>query len=276
MGSSVGASLRRAGCEVVWASQGRSDQTRARAEEAGLIDAGSLAGVAARSSAVVLSVCPPQAAAKLAHQLMATGFRGTFVDCNAIAPASAREIARVVEAAGAIYVDGGLIGPPARSAGSTRLYLSGARASQVASLFDGGPLEAIALDEGVATASALKMAFAAYTKGSTALLIAIRALARSEGVEAALLDEWAISQPTLAAASEGGARATARKAWRFEAEMHEIASSFAAAGLPDGFHRAAAEIYRRVAPLEQAADAPTLDDVLARVAGAGPVADDDR
>jgi hypothetical protein len=95
-------------------------------------------------------------------------------------------------------------------------------------------------------ASALKMAFAAWTKGTAAMLIAIRALARAEGVEEALLDEWRLSVPELIDRSAAAARSADRKGWRWVAEMEEIASTFAAAGLPDGFHKAAAEVFRLV------------------------------
>ena len=92
----------------------------------------------------------------------------------------------------------------------------------------------------VGAASALKMAYAAWTKGSSALLIAVRALAIREGVDGALHAEWERSQPGLGARSESAVAGNARKAWRFVGEMEEIAATFAAAGLPAGFHEACA------------------------------------
>ncbi len=91
------------------------------------------------------------------------------------------------------------------------------------------------------------MAYAAWTKGTSALLLACRALARAEGVERTLLAEWALSQKALPAQSEGAATAAALKGWRWVAEMEEIAASMAAAGLPPGFHEAAADVYDRAA-----------------------------
>jgi len=88
------------------------------------------------------------------------------------------------------------------------------------------------------------MAYAAWTKGTAAMLLAIRATARANGVEDALLAEWARSQPDATGRSEAAAGAAAAKGWRWIAEMEEIAATFAAAGQPDGFHRAAAEVYR--------------------------------
>jgi 3-hydroxyisobutyrate dehydrogenase-like beta-hydroxyacid dehydrogenase len=252
MGSSVGAAGRAGGSRVLWASEGRSASTRERAAADGLEDGGGLAAVVAASD-VILSVCPPEAAADLARSVSALGFSGLYVDANAVSPATAREVGAIVEKAGATYVDGGIIGPPARSRGNTRLYLSGPAAARVAALFRDSLLETVVVDGGPGAASAVKMAYAAWTKGSSALLLGVRALAAAEGVESALLAEWAISQRDLPGRSESAAKGNARKAWRFVGEMNEIAATFAGAGLPDGFHRAAAEIYRR---MEGYKDAP--------------------
>jgi len=262
MGSVVGVCLVAAGARTLWASEDRSPGSRERAAAAGLEDAGGLAALVAASD-VVLSVCPPHAALDLARQVAARRFAGLFVDANAVAPATAREIGSVVERAGATFVDGGIVGPPPRAAGSTRLYLSGREAKRAVALFEGSALEAIAVNDVPGAASALKMAYAAYTKGSSALLMAIRALAASEGVDDALLAEWRRSQPDLPKRSEAAARDNARKAWRFVGEMEEIAATFAAAGLPGGFHEAAAVIYERLAGYKDAATPPSMADLVA-------------
>jgi hypothetical protein len=245
MGSVVGACAVTAGARVLWASEGRSAGSRERAAGAGLADAGTVAALV------------------LARDVAARRFAGLFVDANAVAPATAREIALIVEAGGAAFVDGGLIGPPPRNAGSTRLYLSGGEAKRAAALFESSALEAIAIGDGPGAASALKMAYAAYTKGSSALLMAIRALAASEGVDDALLAEWRRSQPDLPKRSEAAARDNARKAWRFVGEMEEIAAAFTAAGLPGGFHEAAGMIYDRLAGYKDATTPPTMADLVA-------------
>ena len=108
---------------------------------------------------------------------------------------------------------------------------------------------------GIGAASAVKMAYASWTKGSAALLLAARALARAEGVEETLLAEWGISQPGLEERSARAAGSAAAKGWRWIAEMEEIAATMAAAGLPEGFHQAAAEIYRRFPPADGRAEA---------------------
>ena len=106
------------------------------------------------------------------------GFGGLYLDANAIAPATAREVAGIVEGGGATFVDGGIIGPPPSAEGGTRLYLSGPRAAEVRRLFAGTDLDVRVL-EGETTASALKMAYAGWTKGTAALILAVRGLARA-------------------------------------------------------------------------------------------------
>jgi 3-hydroxyisobutyrate dehydrogenase-like beta-hydroxyacid dehydrogenase len=240
MGAAVGAVLRRSGVPVRWASGGRSEGTRERAEAAGLEDAVSVAELAAAD--VVLSICPPHAALETARSL--GPFEGLYVDANAIAPATTREVAEVVLAAGGRFVDGGIVGSPPRAAGSTRLYLSGADAGEAAELFAGSILDARLVSDEVGDASAVKMAYAAWTKGTAAMLLAIRELASREGVEEALLAEWDLSQPELRDRFAQAARSAEAKGWRWVGEMEEIADAFEAAGLPGGFHRAAAEVYR--------------------------------
>jgi 3-hydroxyisobutyrate dehydrogenase-like beta-hydroxyacid dehydrogenase len=234
MGSAVGAALSASGHRVVWASEGRSAQTARRAAAAGMDDVGEVAGLLAQSE-VVLSICPPHAALEVAEA--AGGFAGVYVDANAISPQTARAIALPR------LVDGGIIGPPPTKPGTTRLYLSGDGAPAVASLFAGSPLDAIVLDGEVGAASALKMVYAAWTKGTAALLVALREVARANGVDDALLAEWERSQPSLPDRSARAAASTTGKAWRWEGEMREIAATFAAAGQPDGFHLAAAEVF---------------------------------
>jgi 3-hydroxyisobutyrate dehydrogenase-like beta-hydroxyacid dehydrogenase len=261
MGSMVGAAARANGLRVLWASEGRSAPTRERAAAAGLEDAKSI-GLLIAASQVIASVCPPHAAADLAREVAGRGFTGTYVDANAISPETAREIGGIIERGGATFLDGGIIGPPPRVPGSTRLYLSGTRAGVISRLFARGPLEAIVIDGGPGAASALKMAYAAYTKGTAALLMAIRALAAQAGVEDALLREWEQSQPQLAAQAERAVRSNTPKAWRFVGEMEEMAATFERSGLPGGFAQAAAEIYRRLAPYKDSPMPPPLADVL--------------
>ena len=206
-------------------------------------DGGSLPELLERSE-IVISICPPHAALEVAEQVR--GFRGIYLDANAISTRTAAEVAARVEQGGATYVDGGIIGPPPLRAGTTRLFLSGPEAATVAATLEDTWFEPIVVSGPVTSASALKLAYAAWTKGSQALVLAARSLARAGGVEDELVAEWARSQPDLGDRSRDAAYMSARKAWRWVGEMEEIADSMDAAGLPSGFHAAAAELYRRI------------------------------
>ena len=271
MGAAVGQCLAGAGHRVLWVPEGRGAATRARAAAAGLTGVGGGLAELVRRAGVIVSVCPPHAALDVARRAAGAGFEGVYVDANAISPGTAREVAGIVEGGGASYVDGGIIGTPPVAPGFIRLYLSGPRAGEVCDLFDGSLVDARVVDHdtgsggagAIGAASAVKMAYASWTKGTAALLLAARALARAEGVEETLLAEWSISQPGLEARSAGAAESAAAKGWRWIAEMEEIAATMTAAGLPGGFHQAAAEIYRRFAPAGAAGQEAGLD-ALAR------------
>ncbi len=263
MGAAVGRCLTNAGHTVLWASDGRSEATARRASAAGLTNAGTARQVADRSR-VILSICPPHAALDVAWAVH--GFTGLYLDANAVSPGTAREVAELITSNGGTYVDGGIIGPPPAGPGTTRLYLSGEHAGTIVELFRGTGLDPQLIVGPATAASAVKMAYAAWTKGTAAMLLAARALAQAEGVEETLLAEWALSQPQLAAQSERAAKSGAAKGWRWIAEMEEIAHCMAEAGLPDGFHQAAAEIYRRCPRLPGAgADEDILSKVLAAI-----------
>jgi len=260
MGTSVAAAAVAGGATVRWVSEGRGAATRQRAEQHGLTESPTLKAAIAESD-LVLSVCPPHAALDVAQSVEALGFDGLFVDCNAVSPGTANRIASVFAGTSVRLVDGGIIGPPAWKAGTTRLYLSGDGAAEAGRVFEGTLLDARVIGSEIGAASALKMAYAAWTKGSDALLLGVRALASAQGVNDALLDEWRISQTTLPGRSESAAAKNSFKAWRFEGEMHEIADTFRDAGLPEGFHRAAADVYHRMSGYKDATEAPGVDDV---------------
>jgi 3-hydroxyisobutyrate dehydrogenase-like beta-hydroxyacid dehydrogenase len=259
MGANVGATIAAGGARVLWASTERSAATGARARKLGLEDAGTLRKVV-EAGRVIVSVVPPHGALDLARAVAALGFRGLYVDANAVAPEAAREIGRIVEGAGARFVDGGIIGPASGKPGAARIYLSGPAAPEIAPLFAAGPVDAIVLEAPAGAASAVKMAFAGWNKGSQALLAAIRAFAIAEGVDGALLAEWKISMPEVPARSERAFSDNARKAWRFVGEMDEIARALARTGLPPGFHEAAREVYERLAGYKDTPTPPSVDE----------------
>lgn len=254
MGAAVGASALAAGARVLWVDDGRSEATRARAEAAGLEEVHWLNGLVNRAD-LVIAVCPPAAAEEVAEEVTALGFSKVYVDANAISPATARRIAARIEETGASFVDGGIVGGVPRPGSTTRLYLSGAEAMRAGRMLAGGPLEVVVMDAPVGAASALKLADSAWVKGSTALLAAAHAMALAEGVDAALIEEWSRTQPELVSRL-GRLGSTAAKAWRFAAEMDELATTFAAAGLPPGFAVAAADVYRRLERFKDLPDIP--------------------
>src|SRR5262249_36952930 len=195
MGAAVGKCLTSRGHTVLWASEGRSAATVARASAAGLKDAGTVA-VVARDAEMILSVCPPHAGTGVAGG--GHGSRGLSVDANAISPGTAREVAQMITDPGGRYVDGGIIGLPPVPPGPTRLYLSGSEAEDVRALFAGTPLDARVIDGRGTAASAVKMAYGAWTKGAAALPLPIRRVAQEARVGETLLDQWGLSRPQRA------------------------------------------------------------------------------
>ncbi|HUF38143.1 MAG TPA: DUF1932 domain-containing protein [Anaerolineales bacterium] len=266
MGISVAASAQAGGHDVFWVSNGRSPETAARAAAHDLVDRGSL-GVLCRRCTVILSVCPPAAAEEVAMDVLAHGFSGLYVDANAISPGRAERIGAALKAAGIDFVDGGIIGGPAWESGRTWLYLSGPEARRAAGLFDDGPLETVVIGSEPGTASALKMCFAAYTKGTSALLAAVLGTAEELGVRGHLEAQWSHGGSDFVEQTRNRVRRVTQKAWRFEGELEEIAATFEEAGLPGGFHRSGAEIYRRMAGFKGMEALPDLEAVLEAIAG---------
>ena len=269
MGISIASSAQNSGHDVFWSSEGRGEKTRARAGKHNLQDAGTIENLCGVCS-IILSVCPPHAAEDVAHQVIAGGFKGLYVDANAISPQRSKSIGEAMQIAGIDFVDGGIIGPPAWERGQTWLYLSGQGADEVAACFANGPLEVKIVGEEIGKASALKMCYAAYTKGTSALLSAILAAANSYNVRMELNQHWDMDESGFAEQTERRVRRVTAKAWRFAGEMDEIAATFAAAGLPSGFHESAAEIFRRMAGFKDSPTLPELDEVLASLQKQNP------
>jgi 3-hydroxyisobutyrate dehydrogenase-like beta-hydroxyacid dehydrogenase len=276
MGSALGARLRDGGARVLVALEGRSDRTRRLAEEAGLEDVGALADLVGHAD-VLLSVVPPESAADVATAIAAeTGASQPLVaDLNAVSPATMERVAAVLGNAGLETVDGSISGPPPRVAGTTRLYLSGTRAGDVAALpLDG--VERVVVGDDVGLASAVKMCTASVYKGRVALLAQAFRTAQSYGVVEHVLDDLAgtgLADRDRTGATLGKASA---KAWRYVGEMREIAATQSSAGLTPKLFEALAEVYtdlasRAVADApEDVADDLSLAEVLERLtAGAG-------
>lgn len=261
MGVSVAASAIRSGQQVYWLPAGRSKSTRDRAETHGLIEIDSLS-LFCRTCETIVSVCPPHAAEEVAASVAEAGFKGLYLDANAISPQRSSRIGQRLAAAEIQFVDGGIIGGPAWVAHETWLYLAGEHAHKIAGCFSDGLLETKIIGHEIGKASALKICYAAYTKGTTALLAAILATAEALQVREELYEHWEIDEKGFSEQVNRRVRRVTAKAWRFEGEMKEIASTFHEAQLPDEFHAAAAQIYHRLATFKDSAQQPLLDEVL--------------
>ena len=268
MGIFVAASAQNCGCEVYWVAEGRSAQTHERAAKFNLRDAGTMSQLCETWS-ILLSVCPPHAAEEVADQVLSCGFTGLYVDANAISPQWVARIGEKMEAAGVTFVDGGIVGGPAWQSGDTWLYLAGVQAGTVAACFPAGPLQTGLVGEKIGKASALKMCYAAWTKGSTALLSAILATADAFDVWENLRLQWDRDWPDFSERAVNRARRVTAKAWRFAGEMDEISSTFEAAGAPGEFHAGAAILYRRIAHFKDAPEVPPLEEVLHSITRTG-------
>jgi 3-hydroxyisobutyrate dehydrogenase-like beta-hydroxyacid dehydrogenase len=260
MGITLAFAARNSGQSVWWASEGRSPETLERATSQSLVDAHSLKELCQKCS-VILSICPPHAADEVARQVVEAGFQGLYVDANAISPQRVTSMAEMMTEHGISFVDGSVIGGPAWGHG-TILYLSGHEALRVADCFSAGPLRTELIGEQPGRASALKMCYGAYTKGSRAMLLGILGTAQSLGVRDVLEQQWERDDPNLLKQNTQRLGRVTAKAWRFEGEMKEIATTFARAGFPDGFHLAAADIYGRLADFKGREVAPGLAEVL--------------
>jgi 3-hydroxyisobutyrate dehydrogenase-like beta-hydroxyacid dehydrogenase len=261
MGVSIAASAINSGHDVFWASNHRSEKTRTRSEKHGLRDLKSLAELC-KTCEIIICICPPHAAEDVAKQVVEHGFKGIYLEANAISPKRAIQIGQMLSTKNIHFIDGGIIGGPAWESKSTWLYLSGEYANQIADCFSNGPLETKIIGDEIGKASALKMCYAAYSKGTTALLCAVLGTAESLGVREELYQQWDRDEAGFSEQIIRRATRVTAKAWRFEGEMREIAGTFHEAGLPQEFHEAAAEIYRRISGFKDAKQVPELKDVL--------------
>jgi len=248
MGAAIGQCLGAAGAKVVTSLAGRSEASRARAAAAGLIHLDDPALVA--QSDIFLSVLPPSEALPLAQRFRPVfeeaPKRPIYVDCNAVSPITLLDIATTIDRTGAPFVDGGIIGGPPKSGYSPKLYVSGPHAQSVLALRDYG-LDVQVLGREFGEASSLKMCYGAMTKGLVALGSTIFLAASRSGSGEALRAELAASQPELTRWLDRQVPASYEKAYRWIAEMEEVASFMEAAGIDSGMHQAAARLFRRIA-----------------------------
>ncbi len=248
MGSAVGKRLVDRGVKVLTALSGRSGATAKRAGDAGMIEA-SDAEIAAAD--FVLSILPPgdpmQLAQRFAPALLASNAKPVYVDCNAINPTTVERVAAVIGPTGSAFVDAGIIGPPPLGQGAgPRFYASGEAASRFAALRQYG-LDVRVLEGSLSAASALKMSYAGINKGTQAIGAAMILAAMRAGSAEALLAELAFSQKELLAQFRRQLPQMPAKAYRWVAEMQEIAGFVGADPAARELYDGAAHFYERMA-----------------------------
>ena len=246
MGHAVGRALRQHGHDVMTCLAGRSARTRGLAEAAGMRDAGSLEALVAEAG-LILSILPPAAAVAQAEAaaaaMAATGARPAYADCNAVSPRTVRKIGATIAAAGAPFIDCGIIGLAPGKGTATRFHVSGPDTAPIERL-DGEGISVLAMGPEIGRASALKMVYAGLTKGTMTLHTAMLLAAWQLGVYDEAVAEYADSQPAALQAMRNRVPRIPADAGRWIGEMEEIAATLAAAGVPSGFHDGAAEIFR--------------------------------
>ncbi|RKU30287.1 6-phosphogluconate dehydrogenase [Candidatus Poribacteria bacterium] len=248
MGHSVGEVLHQNGLRVITCLEGRSQRTRELSEKAGIKDVESFSNFVNEAD-LILSIMVPahasQAAQTICDALLQTDTTLAYADCNAIAPQTVRKIGEKIDAAGATFIDASIIGPPPRTPGRTRFYVSGINLDPFITLNNYG-LDVRPLGEEVGLASAIKMCYASLTKGLTALCTELLTAAEKLGVSDALSTEFKLSQSALYERMENGLPSMPPKARRWIGEMEEISATFEYVGLTPHILAGAADIYRLV------------------------------
>jgi 3-hydroxyisobutyrate dehydrogenase-like beta-hydroxyacid dehydrogenase len=258
MGHVVGQVLKENGMRVITCLEGRSQRTRHLAKQAEIEDTPSYAQLVQEAD-MLLSILVParveEAAERVARALEETGEELVYVDCNAVAPATARRVCERIEAVGSRMVDAGIIGGPPRRAGSTRFYASGPHAGEFVGLREFG-LDVRRVGDQVGQASGFKMTYAALTKGTAALATELLIAARRMGLYDALTAEFQMSQGPRYAGMEGMLPGMPTKARRWVGEMEEIAQTFADLGMTPNIYQGAADMYRLVSETPLADETP--------------------
>ena len=247
MGSGVGGVLVRNGLRVITSLEGRSEASRTRAAEQGIVDVGSLDDVVASSDLMLSILVPSEALAfaeSAAESIVRTDSHVAFADCNAVSPATGVKIGEITTAAGGMFIDAGIIGGSPRTGAIPRFYASGEHAGILAEL-DGKGISVPVMRGAVGRASGLKMLYAALTKGTAALHASTLMAAKSLGLFDDLIHELEQSQSGTLTAM-GRVNSISAQAFRWIGEMEEIASTFEDAGVTPNIHAGAAETFQKI------------------------------
>lgn len=258
MGQGIAMRLKACGYEVFTALDGRSGRTAELSKQAGLADCGSVRKLVDTCDAI-FSILNPAAAIENARSVAAAMDAAkkklVYVDCNAIAPDTGHEIDAEIRRAGGIFIDAGIIGPPPRGKAKTKLYVSGPDAALLSQIVD-PQLQVRVVGERIGDASAVKMCYAAMTKGTIALGMQLLMAARKLGVEEALEAEFLESQPDLYQSVLTRSVSMPPKAYRWVPEMIEIAKTFEGAGLTPRMFQGAADMFELIAATPLGRESP--------------------
>lgn len=249
MGAGVATFLVGRGVLVRAALADRSERTRALARDAGIEDVGDL-GSLVSDSEVILSIVPPAAARSVAVDVAAaigsTAARPLYVDCNAISPDTAREVAAVVLGSGASFVDASIVGPPPRAITNTRFYACGPDEAAFVRFGEYAGLDIRPLGSEVGRASGLKMLYASITKGIPAISLGLLVAAWRLGIYEDTVAELELSQTEIHQRMQRTLGRVPSVAARWVGEMEEIAKTMETVGLTPLIFEGAAEMYRFV------------------------------
>ena len=263
MGHGIGAALGRSGFDVITCLAGRSARTHQLAQQGGFRIVSTLDELVVEADIVLSILVPAQAecvAQTVARVISTQRVDTPFVDCNAIAPQTTQRIEQQIVNAGASFIDGSIIGPPPGRGLPPRLYVSG-QGAHALSAVDCDEITVKVMGDRVGDASSIKMCYAALTKGTATLQVALLTAARALGVDVALTAELAASQESVLRQMHASIPALPANAHRWIGEMEEIAATFDSVGLSPGFHQGAAAVYRLLGQTEFARENPESVDI---------------
>jgi 3-hydroxyisobutyrate dehydrogenase-like beta-hydroxyacid dehydrogenase len=262
MGHAVGRVLAEHGVDIMTCLAGRSERTHRLASAAGFTEMPTLEDLVCEADLVLSILVPVDAeaiACQLAGALKATGAQPYIADCNAISPMRSAKIETIIQSAGGKFIDASIIGPPPGQGAPPRFYVSGIHAAAMLPL-DGKGIAVKSLGETIGRASGIKMCYAALTKGTSTLQVALLTAAESMGLTEELRQELAYSQAAALQSMESTIPRLPPNAHRWVGEMEEIASTFAKVGVTSHFHLGAAAIYRLLQATSFANESPeTID-----------------
>ena len=259
MGQAIAGRVKESGMSVYAALDGRSERTRKLAQAAGLADCGSIDKLVATCELIISVINPGEAldvAGKVAAAMKASGRKMAFADLNAVSPQTARDMDQLIRAAGGMFIDGGIIGPPPRGEKDRpRLYVSGPDAYLFEQIKHPN-LQVRIMSERVGDASGVKMCYAAMTKGTTALAVELLVAARKLGVEQALEKELRDSRADVFDWQMKSLGSMPPKAYRWVPEMQEIAKTFGELGMTRRIFEGATDMYTMVAATPLGKESP--------------------